>query len=169
MIMKPVKDLKTDNTNMTVFFMDGTEYSHVVTPEEIDRINGCDNNFEREDIVENIVAKYRYRDNHSVVGVYRYLNAKKEICASPSGHCCGQCKFFHQTGVEYSELFAGCPDTSGWPYPVGICEKHGFGPRLSASHTADGNGCGWEIADWCRLDDRKLSDEEERKLRKLWE
>jgi hypothetical protein len=172
--MKPIKEIKTENTNMTVLFADGTECSHAITKQEIDRINDCNksgvkNILERDRIVENLVAKYIYRDNHSVVGVWRYLNTKKEICASPSGYCCGQCKFFRQTGVYYSEVSMGCPDTNSWPYPVGTCEKHGFGPCLSAFKSAEGSHCGWEMAEWCKLDDRKLSEEEEREFRKLWE
>ena len=61
--MKPIKEIKTENTNITVLFADGTEYSHAITQQEIDRINDCNksgvkNILERDRIVENLVAKY---------------------------------------------------------------------------------------------------------------
>lgn len=161
--MKVIKDLKTINDKVVILFEDGSEFSHIVTSQEISQIQNCDRLY-----LENLIAKYKYRDRRTVVGVWRYLNNKNEICASPSGQECGQCKFFRQTGVYYSELSMGCPDENSWPYPVGTCSKHGFGPRLSANRTADGSGCGWEIADWCKLDDRKLTEEEEKKLREIF-
>ena len=164
--MKAIKELKTtnetDNTKVVILFEDGSQFSHTVTPQEISGIQEGDNGY-----IENLIAKYMYRDSHSVVGVWRYLNNKKEICASPDGQCCGQCKHFQQTGVYYSEMSMGNPDTNSWPYPVGVCKKHGFGPRLSAYKAAP-HHCVWEIADWCKLDDRKLTEEEERKLREIW-
>lgn len=158
--MKQVKDLTIEKNNVVVLFDDGTQFSHTITNQELSLIEN------KNQTIENIIAKYIFRDSHAIVSIYRYINNKGEIISSPSGHSCGQCRHFQQTGVYYSETSIGCPD-NGLPYPVGICQKHGWGPRLSAYHGADGMGCGWEIADWCKLDD-KLTDVQERELRELW-
>jgi len=165
--MKTIKELKTINeagvARATISFEDGTGFTHEVTQQEFAELQSGNREY-----IENLIAKYRYRDGHALVGVWRYLNNKNEICASPSGFMCGQCKHFQQTGVYYSELSMGCPMHDSWPDPVGICKKHGFGPQLSSYHSADGKGCGWEIADWCKIDDRKLTEEEEKRLREIW-
>lgn len=165
--MKSIKEIKTANesgyANVTIIFEDGKEFAHAITQQEFNELQKDDRMY-----IEYIIAKYQYQDNHSVVSVWRYLNANKKICASPSGFMCGQCKHFQQTGVYYNESSMGCPMDDSWPYPVGVCKKHGFGPRLSAHRSAEGKGCGWEIADWCKLDDRKLTEEEEKELRELW-
>lgn len=163
--MKSLKEIKTvngvGNIRIDILFEDGSEFSHAVTSQEFAEIQKGDRMY-----LENLIARYKYRDAHSVVSVYRYVNAKGDICCSPANHVCGQCKFFRQTGIYYSEVGIGCPDTDSWPYPVGTCQKHGFGPRLSAFRSGD--HCGWEIADWCKLDDRTLTEEEEKHLRELW-
>lgn len=165
--MKQIKESKTINkagvAKVSIMFEDGSEFTHAVTQQELSELQKGDRTY-----TENLIAKYRYRDGHSVVGVWRYLNNKNEICASPQGFMCGQCKHFQQTGVYYNESSMGCPMEGSWPYPVGTCKKHGFGPCLSSYRSADGNGCGWEIADWCKLDDRKLTDEEEKRFREIW-
>lgn len=160
--MKEIKELNTGDNKVVILFDDGSEFDHTVTPEELSEIQRGDRMY-----IENLIAKYMYRDSHSTVGVWRYLNNRNEVCASPSGKQCGQCKHFQQTGAYYSETSMGNPDPTNWPYPIGSCKKHGFGPCLSAYHSADGKGCGWEIADWCKLDDQ-LTKEQEKELRELW-
>ncbi len=165
--MKKIKELKntieSDKAKCVILFDDGTTFSHTVTPEELSKIQDGDRMY-----IENLIAKYKYRDAHAFVNVWRYVNSNKEICASPCGFSCGQCKFFRQTGVSYNELIIGVSMPNSWPYPVGVCEKHGFGPRLSAFHTADGDGCGWEIADWCKLNDKELTEVQKKELFELW-
>jgi hypothetical protein len=165
--MKTIKELKTINeagvAKVAILFEDGSEFIHDVTQREISEIQKGDRRY-----IEFIIAKYYYRDRNSVVGVWRYLGCNKEICSTPSGYDCGQCKHFEQTGVYYSESSMGCPAEGSWPYPVGVCKKHGFGPSLSAYRGAEGTHCGWEMADWCKLDDRKLTEEEEKRFREIW-
>lgn len=165
--MKQIKELKTINeagvAKVIILFEDGSEFTHNVTQQELSELQAGDRAY-----IENLIAKYMYRDGHSVVAVWRYLNKKNEICTSPTGFECGQCKHFQQTGVYYSECSMGCPMEDSWPYPVGMCKRHGFGPSLSAYRGAEGTHCFWEIADWCKLDDRKLTEEEEKRLREIW-
>ena len=164
--MKTIKELKISNekglAKVNIKFEDGTEFCHAIDEEERPKIEEGDRWY-----IENMIAKYSYRDNHDTVGIYRYLGQDKKLHASPADYSCGQCKHFKQTGVYYSELSMGNPNADSWPYPIGICIKHGFGPRLSSYRNAYGRGCGWELADWCKLNNPVLSEEEEKRLIEL--
>lgn len=164
--MKTIKELKISNENglaqVNIKFEDGSEFCHAIDEEEKSKIQNGDRLY-----IENMVAKYSYRDKHATVGVYRYLGHDNKLHTTPSGYMCGQCKHFQQTSVYYSELSLGNPNANSWPYPIGVCKKHGFGPSLSSYRNADGRGCGWELADWCKLNNPVLSEDEEKRLIEL--
>lgn len=165
--MKTIKELKISNENglakVDIKFEDGSEFSHIIDEEERSEIQNGDRLY-IENIIENMVAKYLFRDKHATVGIWRYLGNDNKLHMTPTGYICGQCKHFKQTGVYYSEISMGHPNTDSWPYPIGVCVKHGFGPSLSSYCVAEGKHCGWELADWCKLNNPVLSEDEEKRL-----
>lgn len=162
--MKTIKELKiTDDglmPRLSIIFDDGATFCHDITTDELDEINKNNRNY-----IEQLIAKYRYKDSHRIVSVWHYVGQDNKLHYTPTTIQCGQCEFFEQTSVYYDEIGLGIPLINSWPYPVGTCKKHGFGPSLSAYR--ESHYCGQKIATWCQLDVPNLTSDEEKRLIEL--